>query len=181
VHVTVKLLPGLPSLRRSAEYAALRQAFADGGNRPAFRLVQYSVQRDHLHLIVEAADRMALSRAMQGLSIRIAKALNRLWRRGGTVFADRYHEHPLKSPREVRRALCYVLHNSRRHGRRTPQPVDMYSSGPWFDGWSESFTVRSLPARPVAEARTWLLHRGWRTHGLLSIHEAPAGGLPEPD
>ncbi|HEU4420409.1 MAG TPA: hypothetical protein VFT55_15845, partial [Planctomycetota bacterium] len=120
-HVTLKLLRGLPRLRSKREYAALRAAFAAGctgcarATSGSFRLCHYAVLNDHLHLLVEAQDRLALSRGLQGLAIRIAKALNRLWRRRGTVFADRYHDRILKTPREVRNALCYVLGNGKKH------------------------------------------------------------------
>ena len=180
-HVTVKLSPGLPRLRQRAEYAALRAAFAAGRERFGFRLVHYAVLNDHLHLLVEAHDRAALSRGLQGLLIRVAKALNRLWSRRGRVFADRYHDRILKTPLEVRRALVYVLDNGRKHARegravRVPQAIDTFTSAPWFDGWRETLTVRGLEAvvRPVASARTWLLATGWRRHGLLHFDEAAA-------
>nr|MCU0867852.1 hypothetical protein [Planctomycetota bacterium] len=94
VHVTLKLRSGLPRLRSGREYAALRAAFAAGCARNlngAFRLCHYAVLNDHLHLICEAEGRQALSRGLQGLLIRIARALNKLWSRRGSVFADRYH------------------------------------------------------------------------------------------
>ncbi|MFN8826000.1 MAG: hypothetical protein ACK501_13615, partial [Planctomycetota bacterium] len=111
VHVTIKLRSGLPRLRSTREYAALRAAFAAGCARNlagTFRLCHYAVLNDHLHLLCEAESRAALSRGLQGLLIRIAKALNKLWSRRGRVFADRYHDHILKSPREVRNALRYL-------------------------------------------------------------------------
>jgi REP element-mobilizing transposase RayT len=175
VHVTVRLRKGLPRLRNRAEYEVLREAFRKGSDRFGFRLVHYSVQDDHLHLIGEAKNRTALSRGMQGLQIRIAKALNRLWGRVGSVFADRYHDRVLKTPRQVRNALCYVLNNARKHGRRLAQALDLFTSGVWFDGWRERFTVSNLDgvARPVACARTWLLGVGWRRHGLVGLREVP--------
>src|SRR5688500_11409786 len=115
VHATAKLSRGLPRLRRRAEYAALRAAFAAGCDRFGFRLAHYAVLNDHLHLVVEAADREALTRGMQGLMIRVAKALNRLWSRRGRVFADRYHDRILKTPREVRNVLGYVMGHARKH------------------------------------------------------------------
>ncbi len=167
VHVTLKLKSGLPSLRREAEYAALRAAFAAGCSRDGFRLVQYSVQRDHLHLMVEARGREALSRGMQGLTIRIARGLNRLWSRTGKVFADRFHDRILKTPREVRRVLAYLLHNAKKHGLRLAQGLDQFTSAAWFDGWKEAieFVGAMLREQPVAIARTWLLAVGWRRHG----------------
>ena len=174
VHVTVRLAEGLPSLRNRRVYAALRTAFAAGCERFGFRLVQYSVQREHMHLMAEAKDRRALARGMQGLLIRVAKALNRLWERRGSVFGDRYHDRVLRTPREVRSCLAYVLNNARRHALRLAQGVDLYSSGCWFDGWKEQLRPRGVPApRPVAAARTWLLETGWRRAGLVGVTEVP--------
>ena len=181
VHVTVKLREHLPPLRRRDAYAALRTAFAAGCNRHGFRLIHYAVLNDHLHFVVEAAGRTALSRGVQGLLVRIARTLNRLWQRHGRVFADRYHDHILRSPREVRNALRYVLGNGRKHaaaGRAVavPQAIDTFTSAPWFDGFRETIVVRGLEAvvRPVTSAHTWLLTTGWRRHGLLSVVERPA-------
>ena len=171
VHVTVCRREGLPSCRTKGAYAALRKAFAAGCDRFGFRLAHYSVQGNHLHFIVEAKDRAALSRGMQGLLIRVAKALNRVWGRRGSVFADRYHDHVLRTPREVRNALNYVLANARNHGRRLVQGIDHYASGWWFAGWREKPTMKGLEGieRPVATARTWLLNEGWRRHGLIPL------------
>ncbi len=180
-HVTVKLQRSLPKLRRRREYAALRGAFAAGSARGGFRLCHYAVLNDHLHFLVEAPDRRALSRGVQGLLIRVAKALNRLWQRSGKVFADRYHDRILKTPREVKHALCYVLANGKKHaaeGREVavPQVIDTFTSAPWFDGFRETVTVRGIEAmpRPVTDAHTWMLTIGWRRHGLLSVHDLPA-------
>ncbi len=181
VHVTVKLREHLPALRRREAYQALRAAFVAGCDRNGFRLVHYAVLNDHLHFVVEATGRTTLSRGIQGLLIRIARTLNRLWQRTGRVFADRYHDHILRSPREVRNALRYVLGNGRKHaaaGRMVtvPQAIDIYTSAPWFDGFRETIVVRGLEAvvRPVTEAHTWLLTIGWRRHGLLSVADLPA-------
>jgi hypothetical protein len=125
-------------------------------------------------MIVEAKDRPALARGVQGLLIRVAKALNRLWGRRGSVFGDRYHDKVLRTPREVRSALAYVLNNARKHGLRLAQAVDVFASGAWFDGWREKFRARGVPeARPVAAPRTWLLRVGWRRHGLIRLAEIP--------
>src|SRR5436190_18402869 len=115
VHVTAKLSRGLPRLRQRAEYAALRAAFAAGCNRFGFRLVHYAVLDDHLHFLVEAGDRKSLTRGLRGLLIRVAKALNKLWSRHGRVFADRFHDRILTTPREVRNAIQYVLKNAYKH------------------------------------------------------------------
>ncbi|MBL8724096.1 MAG: transposase [Planctomycetes bacterium] len=186
VHVTVKLRQGLPKLRQPRERALLLAAFAKAKQRAGrtgktFRLTHFAILNDHLHLIAEAQDRQALARAVQGLLIRIARALNKLWQRHGSLFVDRYHDRALTTPRAVRNALCYVLANGKKHaaeGRAVtvPQAIDVYTSAPWFDGFVERITVRGIAGLPlpVATPRTWLLTIGWRRRGLLSVHELPA-------
>jgi putative transposase len=175
VHITVRLHERLPSLRRDAARAVIEGCFHAARKRDGFCLAQYSLQSNHMHLIAEADDRSALSRGMQGLLVRIARALNRLWVRKGTVFADRYHARQLRTPREVRAALVYVLLNARHHGLPF-LGVDLYSSGRWFDGWSRRVVFASRSA--VAMARTWLLRVGWRRHGLIGLGEVPRGASP---
>ena len=79
--VTMRVKQGLPSLRGLREFAVLRGAMLAGCKRAGFRLVHFSVQSNHLHLIVEGDCRPSLTRGMQGLAVRMARALNRLWRR----------------------------------------------------------------------------------------------------
>ena len=173
VEVTMRVKPGLPSLRGTKEFGALRAAMSAGCERGGFRLVHFSVQTNHLHFLVEGTCRSTLSRGLQGLAIRMARALNRLWRRWGSVFADRYHDRILRSPSEVWNALRYVLCNARKHGawssRTRPDPC---SSAAWFDGWRE-VPAESNQSSPTARARTWLLGVGWRKIGLFSIGAAP--------
>ncbi len=137
VHVTTRLVPGLPSLRRTEELRTLLRAIARAQERSGMRIVHYSIQTNHVHLLVEARGRESLALGIRGLLVRIARALNRLWQRAGRIFADRYHAHALKHPAEVRRALAYVLQNARKHGVPLTG-VDGCSSGPWFEGWRDA-------------------------------------------
>jgi REP element-mobilizing transposase RayT len=150
VHVTLRLRQGLPSLRRRGAFGAVREQLARGKERFGFRLVHFSVQTNHVHWIVEAKDRRALARGVSGLAIRIARALNRLWARSGKLFADRYHDRILRSVREVRNAVRYVLENGRRHG------IHVLGRDPCSS---------AVAGAPVAAARTWLLTIGWRRGG----------------
>jgi REP element-mobilizing transposase RayT len=181
--VTIKLRAGLPKLRQQRERSALLARFARGKDRFGFRLLHFSILNDHLHFVVEAKDRTALCRGLQGLLIRLARGLNKLWGRKGKVFADRYHDRALKSPREVRNALVYVLGNGRKHaaqGRAIAQfdGPDMFSSAPWFDGFVERIEVRGIEGLPppVAAARTWLAGVGWRRHGRIGLEDVPRLG-----
>ena len=135
------------------------------------RVVHFSIQSNHIHLIVEAHDNACLSRAMQGLAVRIAKRLNRAWSRKGTVFADRFHAHVMRARREVRNALAYVLNNARKH-EIALAGIDPYSSGAAFDGWADAHDIRG-PAPPVCVPRCWLLTTGWRKYGAISVTEVP--------
>jgi REP element-mobilizing transposase RayT len=174
VHVTLRLMAGLPSLRETAAYRALVRALGAGSERFGMRLVHWSALGNHVHLMVEARDQAAMTRGMQGLGVRIARALNRLWRGKGKVLADRYHAHVLSCPREVRTALVYVLHNARKH-KAIAAGLDAYSSAVWFDGWlGGAPCVRTVVERPgwLLQARSWLLARGWRLGGLLEVEES---------
>jgi putative transposase len=133
VHVTLRGARRLPSLRKQTVFLAIRRALAKTW-REWFRVVQFSVQTNHIHMIVEGHDRAALSRGMRGLTIRLARNINGSAGRRGNVFSDRYHARALKSPHEVRSCLVYVLLNVRKHLRR-PAAVDPASSGFWFHGW----------------------------------------------
>ena len=163
---------GLPSLRSDKLVSeAVRGALAKA-HKSAFRVVQYSVQSNHLHLIVEAADTETLSTGMKGLTVRMARAVNRALGARGSVFAERYHSHELRSPFETRNALVYVLQNWRKHGAPEGAGFDPQSSAEWFDGWSERPTVHD-PDPIVAEPRTWLVRVGWRKRGLIRPDERP--------
>jgi len=171
LHATLRAGHGLPSLRLDAVFAAVQRALADG-SPGGFRVCQFSVQRDHVHLIVEALEARTLSRGLQGLAIRIAKRVNRVLGRHGRVWGDRFHARALRTPREVRNALVYVLQNWRKHmpGARG---LDDRSSGRWFDGWRAPVQATAASA-PVVPPRTWLAAVGWRRLGLIRADEAPA-------
>ncbi len=172
----------MPSLRSVRFVREIEETFARGCERGEFRLVHYSLQSDHAHLIVEATDRHALGRGMKALGCRLAKAINRTFHRSGPVLADRYHVRVLKTPREVRNALAYVLLNARRHAAKAGRAlsrasgIDPASSGRWFDGWrrAPAYLVHSSSKEPaVSPAHSWLLSQGWRRRGLLDPDEVP--------
>jgi REP element-mobilizing transposase RayT len=182
IHVTLRLRRELGSLRRRTVYSAFWSAWVRLRRELGLRLVHYSIQHDHIHLIVEIDDRASLSRGMQGLAIRTARALNRTLRRSGRVFADRFHARALTTPREVRNALVYVLNNKRHHahdrGVQLGPGFDPYSSAVWFAGWKEGPQRWPKPIPrppPVVPATTWLLRSGWARHAAPSFGEIPGG------
>jgi len=181
VHVTTKLCDGLPGLRRRKLWQKLRGVFFAMHEWRGFRIVHFSLQKNHIHLIVEAAGRVALSRGMQSFKIRLAKAINAyLGRAKGAVFADRYHARQLETPTQTRNCLAYVLLNGRRHGedRGVPRPerwVDPYSSARYFEGWREYVDPPDDDEPLVDEAKKWMLTEGWKRGrgGRISILEVP--------
>ena len=176
VQVTWKLREGLPSLRQIDEDHVLRGVFRDA-QKEGFRIVHYVVMSNHLHLLVEATDAEALSRGMTGLGTRIARALNRLWKRVGSVIADRYHALVLRGPRMVRNAIHYVLANAFRHGVAGMRGVpDRFSSAEYFDGWRDCEPIEIWGGSPVVPPRTYNLAVGWRkVGGMFSLHDCPGG------
>jgi REP element-mobilizing transposase RayT len=176
LHVTLKMRRHVYQLRSRRCFAVIRRALLAKLVAAPGRIVEFSVQHDHLHLVVEADDAVRLARLIQGLAIRVARGLNRVMDKRGAVFADRYHSRPLRTPTEVRRTLLYVLQNARKHltqlgHKLTPVWTDdEYSSSPWFAGWATTRPPARHEARPTADARTWLLARGWRERGGGPIH-----------
>ena len=181
-HVTLRVRKGVPSLRAPAFVRAFEETLARGCDRGEFRLVHYALLRDHAHLIVEAKDRHALSRGMMSLSRRMIWAMRRAFGWHGALLADRYHLRVLKTPREVRNAIRYVLLNAARHRGRALHELDPASSGRWFDGWKRGTArlARRSGPRSVAAAHTWLLALGWRRYGLLDPLDVPGGARASP-
>jgi REP element-mobilizing transposase RayT len=187
VHVTLRVRDDVENLRTKSLGRIVFAAFAKARARFGLRLVHFCIEHNHLHLLVEAENNSSLSRGMQGLAIRLARRINTRLHRRGSFFADRYHARILTTPLEVRRCILYVLNNYRRHlaqlRARAPRDwADPFSSIDYFDG------LRPLPngKKPVAEfclgrdppvapPDTWLLRRGWRRHGLISLTEIPGG------
>jgi putative transposase len=143
--------PHVWNLRSGRSFRRLRGAFSKGRDRLGLRLIEFSVQGNHLHLIVEADSSAALSRGMQGLAIRIARALNALMHRAGSVLADHYHSRLLGTPTELVRAIRYVIGNHEHH---------------FAERGMDPFSSASLPAALrgtlLATPLGWLLRKGFR-------------------
>ena len=187
MHVTTRVLKGVRWLRGFKTYPVVRRALVAACDRFGVRIVHFSIQGDHIHLIVEAKDQTSLARAMKGFEVRVARRLNALMGRKGRVFVDRYHVHQLDTPTEARRALVYVLCNASKHPADSRERVmsrettwiDPFSSACYFDGWARrpgKMPARDAPTHPlhddeaqgslpVAHPQTWMLRTGWRRAG----------------
>jgi len=194
VHVVLRVEKAMGKLRRRDIYRAVREATLVVASREGFHIVHISVQGTHIHLLVEASGKAALSRGMQAFQISAAKRMNAVVkqvdpetneprRRKGRVFSDRYHAEVITNRRQARHALAYVLNNWRKHceDRGSSARVDRYSSGISFRGWTAfedpSFAF-TMPAdhepMVVWEPKTWLLSVGWMLYGRIDFYEVPS-------
>jgi REP element-mobilizing transposase RayT len=169
----------LSGLRTDRVYRVLGDVLERYRDRPDFRIVHISIQDNHLHLIVEAADAAALERGMRSFTINAARAIHRAFGTAGRVFF-RYHSTVIKTRRYARNVIAYVLGNWRRHnqdvvrGRLIDAMLDRYSSAISFDGWTERFAIPAGYAPlPVSAPSTYLLHRGWAYSGPLDPYQVP--------
>jgi REP element-mobilizing transposase RayT len=197
VHVVLRVIGAVGNLRRRFTYRAIREATLTTARREDFRIVHVSIQRTHIHLLVEADHKDALASGMQGFQISAAKHLNAAIskgkpgpRRRGTVFPDRYHAEVITSPRQARHALNYVLNNWRKHQEDRALPmsewkIDWFSTAAMFPGWAEYAPYEEDPflwrgpetydPLVVYQPRTWLLREGWKKGGVaISTREVPS-------
>ena len=177
-HVTFKVKKDVHALRSAKLVDELERSWREVRERRRFRLVHYSIQGDHVHMVVEAASARDLACGLKSVVARFGRAVNRVFHRAGQVLGDRSHVHVLRAPREVRNAIAYVLLNARRHlaqARRMLSrlaSIDPASSGRWFDGWLGG-SADSTDPPSVSTPRTRLLVAGWRRFGLIDPAEAP--------
>jgi putative transposase len=191
VHVVLRAAAVIGMLRKREIYRSVRRALLSTFTRDDFRVVHLSVQGTHIHLLVEANDRLALALGMKVFGISAAKHINAALprdaegkRRRGSVFPDRYHAQIIRTPRQARHSLAYVLNNWRKHGENKlvvaqDWPIDPFSSAPSFRGWRDiDATAIQWPATyeplPMWEPKTWLLREGWKRYGLIGSREVPS-------
>jgi len=178
VHVTLRAMSR--SLRSRFVSQTVLRALRDS-NSAQFRIVHYSLQENHLHLIVEASSTAALLSGMRGLMVRVARRVNRVLFRRGQFWADRWHGRALTGPRQVRNTLVYVLQNRLKHrpllrcdaraGAAAYAQLDPLSSAQWFDGFATPVPsgFRSIGPPCAVPSKTWLLTVGWLRHGRIRI------------
>jgi putative transposase len=150
-HVTVRVTRGTWNLRSQRCFRPVQRALELARERPGFRVVHFSVQHNHVHLIVEADDRRAMSNGLRALLARVARGLNGVMDVSGPRFDDRYHQHVLATPTEVRNALHYVIGNRATHLARWGRSIARDVVDPFS----------SIAEPRVKKPRSWLLREGW--------------------
>ncbi|HEY3804146.1 MAG TPA: transposase [Kofleriaceae bacterium] len=184
-HVTLRLGADSPPIARDWLMKRVVRPCIALSAKAFFRVVEFNVLSNHVHLICEADDALALARGVQGLAIRLARRMNTALKRKGKLFGPRYHAVALRTPAQVRNTLRYVLLNRKHHATAARRFyagwIDPYSSGIWFHGWQAPVRMnvgfnRSLAVddAPTRRPRTWLLRAGWRRAGPISYDDRPA-------
>ncbi|MEP6864881.1 MAG: hypothetical protein ABJE66_29955 [Deltaproteobacteria bacterium] len=105
VHVVARVVRAAGVLHDRYARRAIERALRRSFGHTAFRIVHLRIASGRIDLVVEASDRIALARGMQGFQVAAAKHLNRLRGRSGTVFADRYRARPLRTFAAVREVV----------------------------------------------------------------------------
>lgn len=198
VHVSMRRVERAPSFRSERIFRTILGQLARLKRR-GVRVVHYSVQHDHLHLIVEGESRLDISSQMRKLFSSIALAVNDVAKRRGSLFRDRHHRVELDNPTKTRNALVYVVFNDRKHHAQNGGAIsddffrdfDDRSSVAWLgpEAWDERAGpspawVARIRARdgdvdghgPALSApRTWFAQAGWRIRGggALGPYELP--------
>ena len=197
MHVSMRRVVVGPSFRSQRVASAIVGQITDAKRR-GVRVLHYSIQDNHLHLMIEGRDSADLSNQMRSLFSRIAFAVNAVARRAGKLFRDRHHRHELRTPTETRNALVYILFNDRKHGFNDRKDgaraavgapadadLDLRSSALWFKGWDpgvprppltreEMGILASDMECPTSPPETWLARVGWRRGGgPLRFNERP--------
>jgi REP element-mobilizing transposase RayT len=177
--ITQRVVEEVGQLRTWEAYGAFWNAAFKVSSRDDFRIVDITLEVNHLHLTVEASDERALSRGMQAFKISAARHINRAMGHTGTVFPERYNAKQITGRRQARDVRCYVLCNWRRHGKDAgvSWPVDPFSSGISFTGW-RGLTKPFVPPPwykplPVREPQTWLLTEGLKYEEPIDCYEVP--------
>ena len=182
-HVTLRLGADTPPIASEWLMKRVTRPCIALCEKPFFRVVEFNVLSDHVHLICEATDAMTLARGVQGLAIRLARRLNTALKRKGKCFGPRYHAVALRTPTQVRNTLRYVLLNRKHHAAASKRFfagwIDPFSSGAWFRGWAAPIRMNEVigdlvrAEAPTRAPKTWLLRVGWRRAGPISYDDRP--------
>lgn len=180
LHLTLKIRDSKWNLRCGGIAVAFKKS-SEGARKFGFRLLHYSILRDHLHLIVEAGDNESLGRGMRSFGARLGKAIRRIIGGRGPVFRGRYHLDVITNPTQMRNTLAYVLQNFAKHARLL-EHVDAFSSARYFSDWKKLFGPGRGPVLQELEEesrqtgfkspnsklppylsppRSWLAREGW--------------------
>lgn len=114
LHLTLKIKKEKSSLKNKFILKTLQNSIKKA-RLLGLKVLQYTLEYDHVHLLVEASNNISLGKGMQSLGISFSKGINKIKGQKGSVFKTRYHFRKLKTPQEIKNALSYILGNGIKH------------------------------------------------------------------
>lgn len=130
LHLTIKVRENKADIKNKQVLKILHYAIRRSRIK-GLRIIHYTLEYNHIHLLVEAADKQTVHQGMQSFGITFAKKINAIKRLKGTVYKHRYHLRKINSPRELKNVLYYIFNNGIHH-KRTSTVLDPYNTLPAF-------------------------------------------------
>ena len=182
LHLTISIESQIGRLRRKKLILFFIHVLQEFKNRPGFRFIAWTLQKNHAHLMVEARSKEDLTRTMQSFLPRLAKGWNKILGRTGPVFRGRYFVRKVKDPYDAKRLLAYVLKNHIRHNLAPAGVFDPFSATFWLDVWLERASWRKERKRrgfhrlppPISSPITSIFQE-ILVPGSISIYGMPQG------
>ncbi|MDD4973652.1 MAG: transposase [Bacteriovorax sp.] len=114
LHLTVKIKKIKAELKNKSVLSILKRAILNA-RKQGLKVIHYSLEYDHVHLLIEADNNHILSKGMQSFGVTISKAINRMRKLKGGVYKHRYHFRKISSPRQLKNVLNYIFNNGIKH------------------------------------------------------------------
>lgn len=114
LHLTIKIERLKAGLRNKDVLKQLHDSIKKA-RKIGLRVIHYTLEFDHVHLLVEVDSNQQLAKGMQSFGISFSKGINKIKAQVGKVFKTRYHFRKLKSPNEIKNVIFYILGNSLKH------------------------------------------------------------------
>jgi REP element-mobilizing transposase RayT len=128
LHLTIKVRENKADIKNKQILKALHHSIKRARMK-RLKIVHYTLEYNHIHLLVEAEIKQLVHQGMQAFGISLAKKINTIKRLKGTVYKHRYHLRKINSPRDLKNVLHYIFNNGIHH-KRTSNVLDSYNSLP---------------------------------------------------
>jgi REP element-mobilizing transposase RayT len=154
LHLTLKIEKNKANLKNKSILKALQHSIKKARSL-GLKVIHYTLEYDHVHLLIEASDKISLGKGMQSLGISFSKGINKIKKQTGKVFKTRYHFRKLNSPREIKNALNYILGNGIKH-RETLSVINSFNSLPAINNFKHLYPGFELMIEETI-SKSWVL------------------------
>ncbi len=115
LHLTIKVKKKKAEIKNKSVLKILKRAILNA-RKQGLRVIHFSLEYDHVHLLIEADNNLILGKGMQAFGVTLSKAINRLKKLKGGVYKHRYHFRQISSTRELKIVMNYIFTNGLKHG-----------------------------------------------------------------